>query len=385
MTTLLCLYSIFVLALCDQVFPSILTSIGGTTYQQGLLLSSLFLLLPFSSAFAGLAADRIGKKAILTIGALFLAIPFAIAALVGNIWIQIGAVVLFGVGMGSVEGQASALLTDVHSGKERSILNLSQVFFCTGAAGGPFLISLAFRFIPDLGIPTLLMAAAAVASSVVFGFLVLKDSHAPHGTVPHSGFKRVLLDKVGRLLLVSMFLYVTVERGIAGWIVKYIEEQFFFQKTTAPVSLTMYWGGMAVSRIIVWLFFSRMHDTHLLGIALFLTLIFQVFIFAATAPATALFCLFFFGFGMGTVWPTIVAMVGARFKESSGSAVGLIAASGAAAVPIIHQVIGILSQERFFGLRTSLFGLTAVTALNLFIVYRIERCMKCGADRPETV
>jgi len=101
---------------------------------------------------------------------------------------------------------------------------------------------------------------------------------------------------------------------------------------------------MAVNRIIVWLFFSRMHDTHLLGIALFFTLIFQVLIFTTTDPAIVLFCLFFFGFGMGTVWPTIVAMVGARFKKSSGSAVGLVAASGAAAVPVIHQVIGILSQ-----------------------------------------
>ncbi len=243
MTSFLCLYSIFVLALCDQVFPSILTSIGKTTFQQGLLLSSLSLLLPFSSAFAGLAADRMGKKAILTIGALFLAIPFAISALVGNIWIQIGAVVLFGVGMGSVEGQASALLTDIHPGKERSILNLSQVFFCFGAAGGPFLISLAFRFIPDLGLPTLLLASAAVASSVVLGFLVLKDNGHPHGAVPPSGFKRVLLDKTGRLLLVSMFLYVTVERGIAGWIVKYMEEQFFFSKNSSALQSHRVLGG----------------------------------------------------------------------------------------------------------------------------------------------
>jgi FHS family glucose/mannose:H+ symporter-like MFS transporter len=380
-TSFLCLYSIFVLALCDQVFPSILTSIGKTTYQQGLFLSSLFLLLPFSYAFAGLAADRMGKKAILTIGALFLAIPFAIASQVGNVWIQIASVVLFGVGMGSVEGQASALLSDTHPGKERSILNLSQVFFCFGAAGGPFLISLAFRLIPDLGVPTLLMAAAAVAFSVVLGFFTLKDSHRPYGAVPLSGFKRVLLDKVGRLLLVSMFLYVTVERGIAGWIVKYMEEQFFFEKTAAPFSLTTFWGGMAVSRVIVWLFLPRLRDTHLLGVALLLTLIFQVFIFAVADPSTVLFFLFLFGFGMGTVWPTIIGMVGARFRKSSGSAVGLVAASGAAAVPVIHQVIGILSQERFFGLRASLSGLTLVTALNVFIVYRTERSMKKGGTQ----
>jgi fucose permease len=381
MTTFLCFYSIFALALCDQVFPSVLTSIGGTTYQQGLLLSSLFLLLPFSSAFAGLAADRVGKKAVLTIGALFLAIPFTIAALIGNIWIQIGAVVLFGIGMGAVEGQASALLTDIHPGKERSVLNLSQVFFCTGAAGGPFLISLVFRFIAGLDLPALLMGAAAVASSVVFGFLFIEGSRNPRRAASPSGFKKVLFDDVGRLLLVSMFLYVTVERGIAGWIVKYMEENLLLSRTSAPRSLTMFWGGMAVSRTTVWLFFPRIQDTHLLGVALFLTLIFQVLIFLSPIPATSLLCLFFFGFGMGAVWPTIVAMIGARFKQSSGSAVGLITASGAAAVPLIHQIIGIFSQDRFFGLKLSLFGLAAVTALNLFIVYRIERCMKRSAYR----
>jgi len=69
-------------------------------------------------------------------------------------------------------------------------------------------------------------------------------------------------------------------------------------------------------------------------------------------------------------------MTGARYRESSGSAVGLTVASGAAAVPIIHQLIGWLSQDHLLGLRFTLSGLGIFTFLNLFIVNRIGNIQK---------
>ena len=82
---------------------------------------------------------------------------------------------------------------------------------------------------------------------------------------------------------------------------------------------------------------------------------------------------------IGTVWPTFVAMIGRMFKQSSGAAIGLIIAVGGLAVPIMHQIIGVLSREEMFGLRYTLLGLGIFTLGNMFVVRRIEQLEKRGA------
>lgn len=195
-STLLCLYATFVLAVDVQVYPSVLTKIGSNSMQQSLLLSSLFLLFPLSSVLSGVMSDRIGKKAVLITGRLFLTLPFA--------------------------------------------------------------ISLAFRLDPALRLQSFLWAVAVGTLTLVIGFFFLRA-------------------------------------------------------------------------------------------------------------------------GMGTVWPTFVAMIGRRFKQSSGLAVGLIIAVGGLAVPIMHRIIGVLSREEMFGLRYTLLGLGIFTLGNMFVVRRIEQLEKGGA------
>ncbi len=371
MTTPLCLYSILILAVNAQVFPSVLTRIGQSSIEQGLILSSFFLLLPFSSAFAGLAADRMGKKTVLIAGSFFLILPFAVSAGVERLWVRALAVLFFGIGAGAVEGQASALLTDIHPGRERSIVNLSQVFYSIGAAFGPLAISFALRAFPGLTLSKLLYTVAAVTVSVTAGFLLLKEG-ARHETVPVSGgFKTVLGDRQGRLLLTAMFFYVAAEGGTAGWLAKYAEVYLSVSSALSPLSLTLFWSGLGLSRVLVTFFFRNMHDTQLLTAALVLTVFSRAAAFVLNQKTVSMTLFFFIGFGMGTVWPTLVAIIGRRYRESSGSAVGLITAAGGIAVPIMHQVIGILSREDLFGLRYTMLGLGIFSLMNLFVVNRI--------------
>jgi hypothetical protein len=81
---------------------------------------------------------------------------------------------------------------------------------------------------------------------------------------------------------------------------------------------------------------------------------------------------------MGAVWPTFVAMIGRRFKQNSGSAIGLIVGTGGFAVPVMHQTIGLLSREQVLGLRYTLLGLGILTLSNLILVFFIERLENRG-------
>jgi len=376
MTTPLCLYSILILAVDAQVFPSVLTRIGQNSIEQGIILSFFFLLLPISSIFAGFASDRVGKKTVLVAGSFFLILPFVVSAGVERLWVRALAVLFFGIGAGAVEGQASALLTDIHPGRERSIVNLSQVFYSIGAAFGPLFISFALREFPGLTLSKLLYTVALVTVSVTGGFLLLKEG-VRHETVPVSGgFRTVLSERQGRLLLTAMFFYVAAEMGTAGWLAKYAEVHLFVPAALSPLSLTLFWAGLGLSRVLVTFFFRNVHDAHLLTAALLLSLFSRIAAFTLNQKIVSMTLFFFIGFGMGTVWPTLVAIIGRRYRESSGSAIGLITAAGGIAVPIMHQLIGILSRDDLFGLRYTMLGLGIFSFLNLFIVNRIARELK---------
>ena len=370
--TLLCLYATFVFAVDAQVYPSVLTSIVNSSVQQGFLLSSLFLFFPLSSFLSGAISDRIGKKGVLIAAGLFLAAPFAITAWVDHFVIRVLAVLLFGFGIGALESQTSAFLADTHPGRERSIINISQAVFSMGAAGGPFFIALAFRLNPALSLQTLLWVVAAATLTMVLGFLFLHDGHMQRAG-KGGGFKQVLSDPMGRLLLLAMFLYAAPEMGTAGWLPKYAEVHLGFPAAVAPLSLTLFWAGLGFSRVVVGFLLHDVHDTHLLKAALLLTLLARIAAFMLNRPAASMVIFFFIGAGMGAVWPTFVAMIGRRFRENSGSAVGLIVAMGGLAVPVMHQIIGLLSREQIIGLRYTLLGLGLFTLSNLCMVWRIER------------
>ena len=373
MTTALCLYSILILAVNAQVFPSLLTRIGSNSVQQGLLLSAFFLLFPLSSAISGILADRIGKKAVLIFGALFLALPFAVYASIQVLVIRVFGMLLFGLGMGTVESQASALLTDVHPGRERAVVNLSQLFFSIGAAGGPAAIALIFRVYPELSLERFFWMVGAVTFSVSAGFLLMIPQKAKEASLERGGFGQVLRDPLGRILLVAMFCYSAAEMGTAGWLVKYAEIHLLLPVTAAPLSLTLFWAGLGFSRALLGFHLHGVRDTHILILALLLTLSSRIAAFLIQRPVSSMVLFFFLGVGMGTVWPTLVAMIGRRFRRTSGSAVGLVIAAGGIATPIMHQVIGFLSRESVLGLRFTLLGLGVFTMVNLFIVLRMER------------
>ncbi len=80
MITTFCFLTILAFAVNGQVFPSLLTQLGGTPVQQGLLLSSLFFLFPLSSVVSGYTADRTSKRLIIILGLVFITLAFAFSA-----------------------------------------------------------------------------------------------------------------------------------------------------------------------------------------------------------------------------------------------------------------------------------------------------------------
>jgi fucose permease len=355
-----------------QLLPSVLTRLGGSQVQLGLLLSSLFFLYPAASAGSGWLSDRLGKRPVLAVGAALIAVSFGVAAPFANPWARAAAVVLFGAGSGILEGQSSALLADVHPGRERPILNLAQLFYCIGATVGPLLVAGALSVVPSLGVGAILAVASGIGFLLFGGFLFLRDAKTPAAAPAPVSLAALARDREWRLLCISLFLYVAAEMGIAGWVVQYGTEGLGLSQAAAPVCLTIFWGGAGIARILAVFFPAAVPARPLLLASVALTLVGQTAAFTLASPAAVLVALAAAGIGMGAVWPTLVSIAGARYKDSSGMGVGVLIAVGAAAIPVVQPLIGVLSQPRVLGLRLTLLALSAVTLANLFVLSRIR-------------
>jgi fucose permease len=380
--TALCLAAILAIALCAQVFPSFLTLIGGSAGEQGLLLFSMFLLYPASSLVAGIAADRVGKRAVLGAGLSCLAATFALSAAVPDIRVRTLAVLLFGLGEGAVESQATALLSDLSPARERSMLNWSQLLFSAGAAGGPFLLALLFSLHTGATLAAVMWACSALCAVPALGFVLHIGRGRAAPATPRARAAPPAPEVRGRLtggitlgqpglavLAVAVFLYVAAEMGTASWLAKYGELELGLSAALAPICISVFWAGLSASRILAASLSARVPDAPLLYGSLALSLLGQVLAFSVRQPAAALAGIALTGVGMGAIWPTLVAVAGRRYRQGSGTAIGALVASGGAAVALIQLAVGWLSAPQRLGLRVTLLGLAVFTAANLLVIH----------------
>jgi fucose permease len=168
-----------------------------------------------------------------------------------------------------------------------------------------------------------------------------------------------------------VFLYAGAEMGTAGWLAKYGELELALSPELAPICISLFWGGLGLSRTLAGLLPRHTSDRRLLLAAIGLTLTARVLTFLLPGRAAGLIGIAALGVGMGSVWPTIVALAGERFRESSGTAIGIVVAAGALAIPVVQLLVGLLSRESLLGLRGSMLSLGLFSLLNLLLVARI--------------
>ena len=378
MTTFVCLIAIFIFAVDAQLFPSLLGQIQGTSTHHGLLLAALFVFFPLSSAVAGYAADRIGKRGVLALGAVLMAVPFVVAATVNAVWAWIATAALFGMGGGIVEGQSSALLSDSHPGRERWAISISQTIYCVGAAGGPLALALAYRLVPGITIEHTFVSAAVLSVVLLMAILSLRDTRARAPAAAPVSVRALLQDREWLLLCLALFLYVGAESCTAGWLAKYGTEVLGMGAGTAPLCIAVFWGGLGVSRAATAALPARVGTRALLLVSLVVTAVSQVVAFSVSAPWAAMVMFGVMGAAMGGIWPAIVAHAGSRYRHSSGAAVGIVIAAGGLAIPVIQPLLGWLSGLSAIGLRGALLSLTSLTLINILVVLRLSRVGQAG-------
>jgi fucose permease len=365
--------------------PSLIRSVKESFDQSDAGIGLFYLL--FSGAWAagafggGLVTERLGRRRVLTLAAALIAVgliglgvapswaTFLVAALPG------------GLGAGIIDGGGNGLFLDLYPSARGRALNLLHLFFSIGALTAPVTVGLLVE--NGLEWQSILIATglAAIPVSVLFGIVRMpggRRAGTEASEPPDGSTSRVRPARLAAPLLLLGFAiacYVASEVGVSSWLVRYLEPA---PLSVATLTLTLYWAGIAVGRLISSLLADRFdHRRFTLACAASLAVVLVGAILIPSLPVSiGLFALA--GVASGPIFPMIIAIGGERYRDRSTAVSGFLGGTGVVGSIVYPAIMGFLSVT--VGLTVAMLG-NAVLALACAIALVLVGRSTASADR----
>lgn len=279
---------------------------------------------------------------------------------------------IYGIGLGMAMTAMSlhqAALHVEHRGLELNRLNL---IWAIGALAGP-----------SLGAHSLRVASVRSIYSIISLFFILfslwvfasERDVAPSetlGTVKRRIWSLALWPLP---VLCVIFLPTGVESSMGAWIAAYVQRSHQMIATTVTAG-SCFWFGLLLSRAISSILLANRRMERILLVQSLLTVVAgMVLLIATTATASILPAIFLIGFGLGPVYPLLLAIA---LEFSDATPIFFVAGLGSAFLP---WFTGIVSAQTL-SLRVGLVVPLAAALAMLILGIRVGRLSKAGLSAP---
>ncbi len=327
------------------------------------------------SIVGGMATERVGRRAILSLAAALLGLGLVGQGIDGAWGAFVAAGVVRSVGAGAVDSGGSALVIDMFAEARGGRMNLLHMFYSVGAFGAPFL--LAGRGLLGVSWEAVVLGTGLMALPLAALLAVtdLADGRARDRRAV-GGQRSSLLALPLLILGVAIGCYVASEIGVSDWLVRFLEGA---PGGVATSALGLFWAGLALGRLVASRFADR-HDHVRFAIAA--SLLSGVALAGAVIiPSLPLSILLFaaVGFASGPIFPLIVAIGGERFPDRAAAVAGLMTAASVVGAVVYPPLMGVLSVT--VGLPIAMLG-TAVMAIGCAGALGIVGRMRVPAREP---
>jgi fucose permease len=307
------------------------------------------------SVLGGIATERLGRRAILSISAALLGVGLAAQGFTGT-WVAFTiAGIVRSVGSGAIDSGGSALIIDMFEDARGSRMNLLHMFFSIGAFGAPFII--AGRELVGLSWEAVVIVTGltALPLAALLAVTDLADGRARHHRA-RGGQRSSLIALPILVLAVAIGCYVASEVGVSDWLVRFLESA---PGGVATSALGLFWVGLALGRLVASRFADRVEHVRLaIGASVLSGAALIGAVVVPSLPASiALFTLV--GFAMGPVFPLIVAIGGERFPDRAAAVTGVITAGAVVGAIVYPPLMGALSVT--VGLPVAMLGTAVVS------------------------
>ena len=337
----------FVFGIVMALLGAILPALAGRLEFEIADIGTLFLVMNgamlATSLMLGPAMDRFGMKPPIAAGPLLVALALLIVARAAAFSELFLAVVLLGVGGGALNGATNTLVADLYQDPQRksAALNLLGTFFGFGALLLPFAIG---ALLAQFSFAALLLTAAALcALASVFSIGLRFPAPKQVQRVPIREVPRFLRDPLVLGLAFLLFFESGVEFTLGGFISTYLTRDMAASVRLASWVLAGYWAAIMVGRLVLSRSTAGARPYRLLLVCASGALAGSVVTAIASSPAVAALGIFVTGVSLAGVFPTTLAIAGARYEAHSGTVFGIlfaVALAGGISLPWTAGHIG---------------------------------------------
>jgi FHS family glucose/mannose:H+ symporter-like MFS transporter len=306
-----------------STIPEVLKDLDLNYSQGGTILLGVYLGFLIATLLMGFLADRAGKKSVILVACVCLLIGLAGYSTFRSYIPLIVAMLFLGLGLGSIELGANAIIVDLHAQNKGRYLNLMAVFHGLGSTIAPIyasqLIQAAVSWQPVYRWDMIPVAILFLC------FMMLpypRQEGTPGAPIVRKGIWNVAFtgQMIGFYILIAAS--VCAELGIASWIVEFLQKTKSQSIESSNLALSLFFGMMVIGRLagslfVEWLGYLKSVVLASIGGAVCLVL-------GVFGPPALAFFLPLEGLFQSITFPTITAAVSDRHHENQGTILGLL-------------------------------------------------------------
>ena len=339
------------------------TEFGMNKSEMGTLAGLQFLAMSAFPLLAGGLSARLGKKRLLLYTMPLFVVGCAVAALAQGPAALIAGVLLLGLGFSSSETVAMAALTDSNPEKASRTANLVQSLFSLGAVAGPLLSNLLFEKGASWRVVFEISGAGyLLLTLMVTGAVIPASAQAEDGEEKSRGL-RALFTPTLLLMAAAILLYVGTESGIAFFIDSFFKLELNAAQQGA-YGIAAFWFAMAVARALFAMVHTNPRRVVTAGFALMAALTLCMFLAHSTGLMLALCATA--GFLCGPLWPMLAAMGMNACPQDTGTAMGLLSATGSVGGALLPALMGVCADA--WGVRQAFLPLCLSALAGMFLL-----------------
>ncbi|CAN5868091.1 MFS transporter [soil metagenome] len=353
-------------------FDRQLSEVGFILFASG---SGYFL----SGILAGKALERFGVGRLLALSTALVAIGLFGYASTPTFWLLLVAGVLIGLGSGAVDAGLNFYAAEHFS---VTVMNWLHAFFGIGAMLGPFIMAAVFAAGGGWRIGYLIVASAIAAMAIVFMLTTDRWSDGAHKTEtnPEPGVpvRQVLRMPLVWVQIALFHVMCGIEASAGLWTATMMIERFDASGREAGLWAGLFWGSMAVGRLVLAPLSGDLNPARLIQLGSFGVLAGAVLMISdhKTVFEAGLLLL---GRAMAPLFPTLMSLTPVRLGSRVAlHAIGFQVSATTLGIVAIPTVAGLVAE------RTTLTAIPLMMAIGAAIVIALETVLRARTAHGST-
>lgn len=351
-----------------ETFNRALPDLGFIVFSSG---TGYFL----SGIVAGQAIERLGVGRLLAISTTFVAVGLFGYALMPTFWPLLLAAFLIGLGSGAVDAGLNVYAAEHFS---VTVMNWLHAFFGIGAMVGPFIMAGVFAAGGTWRVGYVIVASTIAAMAVVF-LLTLSQWSDGDSRTSEAAAARLSVGSVLRMPAVWLqigifFVMCGIEASAGNWTATILAGKFDATETTASLWGGIFWGSMAVGRIIMVPLSRDMNPARLVQICTW-GLVAGSLLMTIDRLLMYQVGLVIFGLAMAPLFPTLMSPTPLRFGTSVS-----IHTIGFQVSAATVGIIGITTMGGVIADRTTLTAIPVIMVIGSVLVVAMDTLLRRLTD-----